>query len=50
MGSASELEYHLLLAHDLEVMKSLDYQRLSCEVIEVKRMLASLIHKVRAES
>jgi four helix bundle protein len=50
MGSASELEYHLLLARDLEVMKSLDYQRLSCEVIEVKRMLASLIHKLRAES
>ena len=50
MGSASELEYHLLLARDLEVMKSLDYQRLSCEVIEVKRMLASLIHKLRADS
>jgi four helix bundle protein len=50
MGSASELEYHLLLAHDLEVMKSLDYQRLSREVVEVKRMLAALIHKLRADS
>lgn len=50
MGSASELEYHLLLARDLEVMKSMDYQRLSSGVIEVKRMLASLIHKLRTES
>ena len=50
MGSASELEYHLLLARDLEVMKSLDYQRLSTEVVEVKKMLASLIHKLRADS
>ena len=39
MGSASELEYHLLLARDLELLKLLDYQRLSGEVIEVKRML-----------
>src|SRR3954454_19137176 len=34
MGSASELEYQLLLARDLEMIKSLDFQRLSGEVIE----------------
>jgi four helix bundle protein len=50
MGSASELEYHLLLAHDLELLRLLDYRRLSDEVIEVKRMLASFIHKLKAES
>lgn len=50
IGSASELEYQLLLARDLEMVKSLDYQRLSAEVIEVKKMLASLIHKLTAES
>jgi four helix bundle protein len=50
MGSASELEYPLLLARDLEMMKSLDFQRLSGEVIEVKKMLAALIHKLRADS
>src|ERR1041385_7892862 len=50
LGSASELEYHLLLAGALELMKSVDYQRLSSEVIEVKKMLASLIHKMRADS
>ena len=50
IGSASELEYHLLLPHDLEVLEGRDYQRLSSEVIEVKRMLASLIHKLKAYS
>ena len=50
MGSASELEYHMLLARDLEVMKSLDYQRLSSEVIEVKKMLASIIRKLRVDN
>jgi four helix bundle protein len=48
-GSASEVQYHLLLAHDLELLKTQDYQRLSEEVIEVKRMLASLLQKLRAE-
>jgi four helix bundle protein len=50
MGSASELEYHLLLAKDLEILESLDYERLSGEVIEVKRMLASLLLKLRTDS
>lgn len=48
-ASASELEYHPL-AHDLELLKALDYERLSGEVIEIKRMQASLIHKRRAHS
>ena len=50
MGSASELEYQLLLARDLEIMKSLDFQRLSREVIEVKKMPASLIHRLKADN
>ncbi len=49
-GSASELEYHLLLARDLEMLKATDYQRLSDETVEVKRMLASLMKKLRADS
>ena len=48
--SASELEYHLLLARDLDVMKTVEYHRLSIEVIEVKKMLASLIHKLRVNN
>jgi four helix bundle protein len=50
IGSASELEYHLLLSRDLELMEASDYQRLSDGVEEVKRMLASLMQKLRADS
>jgi four helix bundle protein len=50
MGSASELEYHLLLAKDLNLLTIQSYQTLSFEVVEVKRMLASLIRKVRVEA
>jgi len=50
MGSASELEYHLLLARDLEILETVDYQRLSKDTEEEKRMLASLMQKLRADS
>jgi four helix bundle protein len=50
MGSASELEYELLLAHDLSILKSAQFERLLKEVIEVKPMLASLIQKLIADS
>ncbi len=49
-GSASELEYHLLLARDLKLLQTPDYERLSGHTVEVKRMLASLMQKLRAES
>ena len=47
MGSASELEYHLLLARDLRYLETSAYQRLDAAVTETKRMLASLINKLR---
>jgi four helix bundle protein len=50
MGSASELEYQLLLAKDLDLLESLDYSRLAGEVVDVKRMSASLIVKLKADS
>jgi four helix bundle protein len=50
MGSASELEYHLLLASDLGLLDRVEYERLANDVIEVKRMLASFILKLMAES
>lgn len=50
MGSASELEYHLLLARDLGFVSGSDHDRLNGEVVELKRMLASLIKKLRADS
>jgi four helix bundle protein len=49
MGSASELEYHLLLARDLNLLQPSDYEPLSNEAIEVKRVLASFLKKLRAE-
>jgi four helix bundle protein len=50
MGSATELEYHLLLSHDLGILNDIDYENLSRETIEVKRMLTSFIKKLKAES
>ena len=49
MGSASELEYHLLLARDLNMLSEISYERSSERVVEVKKMLGSLIHRLRVE-
>jgi four helix bundle protein len=49
MGSASELEYHLLLARDLNLLKSTEYEHVAGEVTEVKRMLTSFIQKLKAD-
>ena len=49
MGSASELEYPLLLARDLKLLKPKDYQELDQRTIELKRMLTALIQKLNAD-
>jgi four helix bundle protein len=46
-GSASELEYHILLAHDLGMLNQIDCGKLTENVIEIKKMLSSLIKKVK---
>jgi four helix bundle protein len=48
-GSASELEYHLLLARDLKLIKAGDYPPLAERIIELKRMLTALIQKLNAD-
>jgi four helix bundle protein len=48
MGSASELEYQLLLAHDLDYLRNPAYEQLAVQVVDVKRMLSSLMQKVKA--
>ena len=48
-GSASKLEYNLLLANRLEMLNALDHNRLTKEVTEVKRMLTSFIKKLKAD-
>jgi four helix bundle protein len=50
MGSTSEVENHLLLARDLELLASADHDALAEAAIEVKKMLATLILKLKAES
>jgi len=49
MGSASELEYHLILAHDLGYLNDSDYEELARAASEAKKMLASLIQKLKAD-
>jgi len=49
MGSASELEYLLLVSSGLGFLNRIDYKELELATIEVKRMLASLIAKINAE-
>lgn len=48
-GSASELEYHFLLARDLGFLPEPDYQKVNQAVVEVKRMLAALVRKIDAD-
>ncbi len=47
MGSASELEYQFLLARDLDYLPNPEYERLTLQVEEVKKMLSSLMQKVK---
>lgn len=47
MGSASELEFHLLLARDLMLLTEPEHERLEVQAIEVKRVLSGLIVKLR---
>lgn len=48
-GSASELEYQLLLSHDLGLLAPADYNDLAAGTREVKQMLSALIQRVRPE-
>ena len=47
MGSASETEYLLCLACDLEYAKTEQLGNLSDNIVEIKRMLAGLIKTLR---
>ena len=47
MGSASELEYHLLLASDLKLIGPTEYDELTKNAVEVKRMLTGLIQRLK---
>ncbi len=49
MGSASEVEYQLLLAHDLALLDDIAYEGLLAGCTEVKRMLSGLIRTLTAD-
>lgn len=46
-ASASELEYHLLLARDLGLLNARDARSLSQQIEEVRRMLTGLARRVQ---
>jgi four helix bundle protein len=50
MGSACELEYLLMLLRDLELIPEIQYKNFNILLIEIKRMLSTLIKKLRADS
>jgi four helix bundle protein len=41
-GSASEVEYHLLLARDLKFLSEDEFKNLESKILEIQRMLTSL--------
>lgn len=47
-GSASELQYHILLARDLDLIDHPRHAVLSRRVVEVKRMLSAFITRLRS--
>ncbi|MFZ0201402.1 MAG: four helix bundle protein [Candidatus Sulfotelmatobacter sp.] len=47
-GSANEVEYHLLLAKDLEFLSTDEHKDLEAKVLEIQRMLASLVQSLKA--
>jgi four helix bundle protein len=48
-GSVSELEYHLLLARDLEYIADQQYLSVQKQLLELKKMLVALTSKVGSE-
>ena len=48
MGSASELEYQLLLTRDLNFLDDQQHRTLETKLVEIKKMLTSLIFKLKA--
>ena len=47
-GSANEVEYHLLLARDLDFLTADEHKDLEGKVFEIQRMLASLVQSLNA--
>jgi len=48
LSSASELEYHLMMARDLGLIRQSDFVSLLTQVIEVRRMIHGLLNRMVA--
>ena len=48
-GSACEVEYQLLFARDLAFVTAGRYEEMDANVVEVKRMLNSLLRKIQRD-
>jgi four helix bundle protein len=48
-GSASELDYELLLAKDLGYLVSPEYLKVSDELSQIRKMLSAFLRKVGTE-
>ena len=46
-GSASELEYHLLLASDLHFLAADEFAAMELKILEIQRMLAALSQRLQ---
>src|SRR5215470_9348999 len=49
MGSASELDYHLLLCHDLGFIDAKNFQRAEKDLAEVRKMMTSFLSRVEGQ-
>jgi four helix bundle protein len=45
-GSATETEYHVLLAHDLKYVQTEDYVELNRQINDIKRMLNVFVQRL----
>jgi four helix bundle protein len=49
LNSTSELEYHLTVGRDTEAIEAIDFDSLSAQTIEVRKMLHGLLKRVMAD-
>ena len=50
MGSAYELEYHVLLAHELNYLNDANYEEINSQISEVRKMLKAFKDKLKVNS
>jgi four helix bundle protein len=48
LNSAYELEYHWLLAKDIEVLSEEDFNKLAPATVEIQKMLRGLLRRLRS--